>query len=129
MKLKIHFTPKDIHELAKFGIVGITVTGILYCIYWILLNWLNPTISYSIGYLFAFIVNYVLTTSYTFKVKKTFKNISGFIISNILNYFFSIIFLNLFLYTGISKESVPIFVVMISMCLNFLMVRFVMKKI
>lgn len=120
---------KDIHELARFGVVGVVATLILYGVYWILLNWFNPTISYSIGYLLAFVVNYCLTTAYTFRVKRTFKNMSGFIVSNILNYFFSIIFLNLFLYMGISEKIVPIFVVTISMCLNFFIVRFVMKKI
>ena len=113
----------------RFGIVGIVATVILYGVYWVALHWLNPTISYSIGYFFAFITNYILTTSYTFKVKKSIKNGIGFVVSNIINYFVSIGLLNLFLNCGINDKIAPIVTIIVATLSNFIIVHFVMKKL
>lgn len=113
----------------RFGIVGGIATIVLYGTYWTMVKWMNPTISYSSAYFCAFIVNYILTTSFTFKVKKTVKNSMGFIVSNIINYVVSIGLLNLFLYVGLSTEIAPIPTILLATLSNFFIVRFVMKKI
>ena len=116
-------------ELLRFCVVGVISTITLYGIYCIALKLINPTLSYTIGYLFAFIVNYLLTTSFTFKVKKSVKNGMGFIVSNIINYFVSIGLLNLFLHLGLDDKIAPIATVLLATLSNFVIVRLVMKKL
>ena len=115
-------------EIARFGVVGILATIVLYSAYWLLLHWFSPSVSYSLAYLLAFIVNYILTTSFTFKVKKSVKNGAGFIVSNIINYFVSIGLLNLFLYMGCPEQIAPIPTILISTLSNYVIVGMVMKK-
>lgn len=115
-------------EIVRFGVTGILATLVLYSAYWIFLHGLSPSASYSLAYLFAFMVNYILTTSFTFKVKKTVKNGAGFIVSNIINYFVSIGLLNLFLYMGCSEQIAPIPTILIATLSNYIIVRIVMKK-
>lgn len=114
-------------ELLRFGIVGIIATIVLYLTYWLFLRWLNPTLSYSIGYFLAFIANYLLTTSFTFKVKKTVKNGVGFVLSNITNYLVSIGLLNIFLHIGVNDRIAPIATIMLGTLSNYIIVRTVMK--
>lgn len=120
---------KDHIEFFRFCIVGIIATATLYGFYWIFLQFANPTLSYSIGYLFAFVVNYLLTTSFTFKVNKSVKNGMGFIVSNIINYFLSICLLNIFLHLGLNDKIAPITTVLLATLSNFVIVRLVMKKL
>ena len=84
-------------EVIRFGIVGTISTLTLYGIYWLCLFLCSPSIAYTIAYVCAFVVNYLLTTSFTFKVKKSFKNGLGFVGSNVINYFVSIMLLNVFI--------------------------------
>lgn len=115
-------------EIVRFGITGVVSTLVTYAVYYICLLWLNPTLSFSIGYIVAMIVNYILTTSFTFKVKANGKNATGFVISNAINYGLCTLFLNFFIWIGVSKKIAPIPMYTICIPLNFLIVRFVMKK-
>ena len=115
-------------EIVRFGISGVISTLSLYVSYILLLNWLDARISYSIAYLFAFVINYLLTTLFTFKVKKSIKNIIGFIASNIINYFISIIFLYIFLKIGLNKQVAPIPTLILAAISNYFIVRIVMLK-
>ena len=115
-------------EIIRFGIVGVVSTVITYGVYYLFLLIFNPTLSYTIGYLVAFVINYLLTTMFTFKVKANKKNGLGFVISNIINYLLSGLFLNLFIWLGVSKELAPIPMFAVCIPTNFLLVRFVMKK-
>ena len=116
-------------ELVRFAIVGGCATVVLYGVYWVMLHLCNPSVSYTIGYLFAFAVNYALTTSFTFKVKKSWKNGLGFIVSNVINYFVSIALLNLFICLGCSENLAPIPTILLATLSNFVIVRIVMKKL
>lgn len=114
-------------EIIRFGITGVVSTLVTYAVYYFCLYWLNPTMSFSIGYIVAMIVNYILTTSFTFKVKANTKNAAGFIISNAINYGLCTLFLNLFIWIGISKKLAPIPMYCICIPINFIIVKFVMK--
>lgn len=114
-------------EIVRFGITGVVSTLVTYAVYYICLLWLNPTISFSIGYIVAMIVNYILTTSFTFKVKASKKNAAGFVISNGINYALCTLFLNLFIWIGVSKKLAPIPMYAICIPVNFLIVKFVMN--
>lgn len=116
-----------IMEIVRFVITGVVSTLVTYTAYYVCLFLLNPTLSFSIGYILAMIVNYLLTTSFTFKVKASAKNAAGFVISNIINYVLCTLFLNIFILIGISKELSPIPMYAICIPINFLIVRFIMK--
>lgn len=115
-------------EIFRFAIVGMVATVVLYATYWLSLKILHPSWAYSLAYLSAFIVNYLLTTSFTFKVNKSVKNGVGFVISNVINYLVSMALLNLFLWLGLSNELAPIPTILLATISNFLIVRLVMKQ-
>lgn len=115
-------------EFFRFAIVGMVATVVLYATYWLSLKILQPSLAYSMAYLCAFIVNYLLTTSFTFKVNKSVKNGVGFVISNVINYLVSMALLNLFLWLGLSNELAPIPTILLATISNFLIVRLVMKQ-
>lgn len=116
-----------IGEILRFGVTGVVSTLATYLFYYIFLNWLNPTMSFTIAYLIAMAINYLMTTSFTFRVKANKKNAVGFVVSNAINYILCALFLNLFIWVGISKQLAPIPMYMICIPINFLIVRFVMK--
>ena len=115
-------------EFVRFGITGILSTAITYGLYYLLILWLNPSVSFSLGYFVAFVVNYIMTVNFTFKVKASKKNAIGFVISNIINYGFSIAILNGFLWLGMTERMAPIPTMLLAAVCNFFIVRFVMKR-
>ena len=123
----MNFTPK-MAEIIRFGIVGTISTLTLYGIYWLCLFLCSPSIAYTIAYVCAFVINYLLTTSFTFKVKKSFKNGLGFIGSNVINYFVSIMLLNVFLLLGVNDKFAPIPTLIFATISNYFIVKFVMKQ-
>lgn len=116
-------------ELVRFVITGVISTAVSYGIYYLCLSFTNPTIAFLIGYVVAFIVNYILTVTFTFKVKATAKNGVGFIVSNVINFFLCELVLNLLIYLGVAKHWAPIPMYAICVPINFIIVRFVMKKL
>lgn len=116
-------------EIIRFCITGIISTITNYGTYWILLPYFNPSVSFLIGYIAAVIVNYLLSTSFTFKVKATQKNGIGFVFSNVFNFTLSELFLNMFIYIGVPNQLAPIPMYAICVPINFLIVRYVMKKL
>ena len=119
---------QSLREVVRFGITGVVSTLVTYGVYYILLKWLNPTISFTIAYILAMVVNYLMTTLFTFKVNANTKNALGFIVSNGINYALCTVLLNMFIWLGVSKQLAPIPMYAISIPVNFLIVRFVMKK-
>lgn len=115
-------------EIIRFGITGVASTVTTYLVYYFCLIWFSPTISFTIGYMIAMGVNYLLTTAFTFKVKATAKNAVGFLLSNGVNYMLCAIFLNLFLWCGFGEKWAPVPMYAVCIPINFLIVRFVMKK-
>ena len=115
-------------ELYRFGVVGCIATFIQYITYYILLSIFVHSIAYSIGYILSFSVNYILTTAYTFKVKRTRKNWIGFVLSHLVNYCLQIGLLSFFVVIGINKTIAPIPVFAICIPTNFILVRFFVKN-
>lgn len=114
-------------EIIRFGITGVASTVITYIVYYICLVWLNPTVSFTIGYIVAMVVNYLLSTIFTFKVKATAKNAIGFLASNGINYLLCTLFLNIFICLGVGEKWAPIPMYIICIPINYLIVRFVMR--
>ncbi len=115
-------------EAVKFGLVGLGSTIITYIVYYILNDFVYPTIAYTIAYLVGIFFNYVLNTLFTFKTKYSIKKISGFIISHGFNLLLSLLLLNFFVYIGMSKDVAPIPMYSICIPINFLMVRYFLTK-
>lgn len=121
-------------EFVRWGCVGVIATGIHYGIYYLLKEFVTPqyefwlNIDYTIGYIISFIGNFFLSAYFTFHEKPSLKKGFGFGIAHGINYGLHIIFLNLFLWLGVSSTIAPIFVFVIVIPINFLMVRYVFKK-
>jgi len=116
-------------EACRFAVVGLIAFVIHYAIYWILLHWINVNIAYTIGYALSFICNFFLTSYFTFKSTATVKRGVGFGAAHLTNYLLQIVLLNFFIWVGVNVELAPIPVLLISSPVNFLLIRFVFKKI
>lgn len=128
-------------EVIRFGIVGAVATILQYVIYLAampLLVSLIPslsgddhtlaTVSNTFAYIISFIFNFIASTRYTFKVKANAKRGAGFTLSHIVNYSMQSLFLNLFVGLGLMKQIAMIPTLCICIPINFLLVRFFLKR-
>ena len=72
-------------EIIKFGIVGCVAVIVQYVTYFFLLLIYNHNIAFTIGYVVSFVVNYLLTTTFTFRTRKNLNNGIGFAICHVIN--------------------------------------------
>ncbi len=120
-------------EFFRWACVGFVATLIHYGIYYVLKEFVSPqtelwlNIDYTIGYVVSFFGNFFLSAYFTFHEKPSLKKGFGFGIAHAVNYGLHILFLNLFLWLGLSSTIAPLFVYIIVVPINFLMVRFVFK--
>lgn len=115
-------------EVLRFGVVGVLATLIQYAVYWVLIHWLNPSLSMTIGYIISFAFNFLASTRYTFRVKANARRGAGFALSHGMNWLLQMLTLNLFLWLGVSKQWAPIPMFCICVPVNFLLVRFFLKR-
>lgn len=126
-------TPKT-REFIRWAMVGAVATAIHYGIYLLLKEFVFPSselwvnAAYTIGYIVSFFGNFFLSAYFTFKEKPSIKKGFGFGLAHLVNYLLHILFLNIFLWLGVSANIAPIFVYVIVVPINFLMVRFVFKR-
>lgn len=119
---------QQLGEVIRFGIVGVLATLLQYAIYLVLIHWLAPTISMTIGYAISFAFNFVASTRYTFRVEASAKRGAGFALSHAVNYVLQMLMLNLVIWLGVSKQWAPIPMFCVCVPVNFLLVRFFLKK-
>lgn len=117
-----------IKEFIRFGIVGTGATIVHYAVYLWLNLWISTTLAYSIGYLVSFIGNFYFSNRFTFKTQPSFKKGLGFIFCHLINYLLQISLLYFFIKLGTKEEYAPIFVYLIAVPVNFLLVRFILKR-
>ena len=121
-------------EVVRFAIVGGIATVLQYVIYLAampLLANLIPALGnsdHTLAYILSFIFNFIASTRYTFKVKANAKRGAGFTFSHIVNYSMQTLFLNLFVGLGLAKQMAMIPTLCICIPVNFLLVRFFLKK-
>ena len=108
-------------EVVRFAIVGGIATILQYVIYLAAMPLLANLI-------LSFIFNFIASTRYTFKVKANAKRGAGFTFSHIVNYSMQTLFLNLFVGLGLAKQMAMIPTLCICIPVNFLLVRFFLKK-
>ena len=126
-------------EVIRFGIVGGLATVLQYVIYLAMMPVLNhfipqmgdhslATTANTIAYIVSFIFNFIATTRYTFKVKANAKRGAGSTPSHVVNYTMQTVCLNLFVGLGLAKQWAMIPTLCICIPVNFLLVRFFLKK-
>ena len=126
-------------EVVRFGIVGGLATVLQYVIYLAMMPLLAPflpqlgdhplaTAANTIAYIVSFIFNFIASTRYTFKVKANAKRGAGFTLSHVVNYSMQTLCLNLFVGMGMMKQWAMIPTLCICIPVNFLLVRFFLKK-
>lgn len=119
---------QQIGEIVRFGIVGGVATLIQYGVYLLMLYAVSPTLSNTIGYAVSFLFNFVASTRYTFKVKTNARHGAGFALSHLVNYGLQIVMLHLFMALGFSEKLAPVPMFCVCVPINFLLVRFFLKR-
>ena len=84
--------------------MGVVATLFNYGVYSVCILFTTPAISMLIATVLATILNYFMTTSFTFRVKRNVKNGIGFIITHLINLALNEAFLFLFLFLGDSER-------------------------
>ena len=119
---------QQIGEIVRFGIVGGVATLIQYGVYLLMLYAVSPTPANTIGYAVSFLFNFVASTRYTFKVKTNARHGAGFALSHLINYGLQIVMLHLFMALGFSEKLAPVPMFCVCVPINFLLVRFFLKR-
>lgn len=120
-------------EFIRFAMVGVLATAIHYGLYLFLLwacrinaaETLYTNIAYSVGYIVSWGCNFYLSAHFTFRSHTSVKRGIGFALSHGVNYLLHLLFLNLFLWVGLSEAIAPIPVFCIVIPINFILVRLV----
>ena len=134
-------TRPKMREFIRFCIVGGIAMGLHYAVYLFLLwtmgmdwtaakgaDW-RATMAYSVGYAIALAVNMWLTARFTFREQLNVKRGSGFLVSHAINYAIEVGLLNLFLALHVVEWLAPLLVLLISVPVNFILVRFAFKQL
>ena len=117
-------------QFIRFCINGCLAVAIQYAVYWLLLQAdCEVNIAYTLSYLVSFCCNFVITSYWTFHSRPSWKRLTGFGSSHIVNYFVQLGFLNLYLWLGIPKEFAALLAMGSAVPVNFAMLHFVYKKI
>lgn len=120
----MHINKNRFLEIVKFGFVGTTAMLIHYGIYYVLLQFIDKNIAYSIGYFLSFLCNYLMSSYITFCVKPSWKRFFRFLCSHGINYFIYLGLFNFFYWTGVPAEFAPLPVYFIAVPISFLLVRY-----
>lgn len=127
--MKMRLNGEVFKEILRFGMVGAFATAVHYGVYWLLHDMMNVNLAYTTGYVVSFVFNYLLSARFTFRKKKSVKNGFGFIGAHLFNYVLQVSLLNLFLYLGVDKGLAPVPVYCIAIPTNFIVVRFVFRRL
>lgn len=128
-------------QFIRFCINGCIAVANQYIVYMLLLWIMNAdvasdqgelfgkaNIAYAVSYLFSFCINFIITSYWTFHSRPSWKRLTGFGSSHIVNFFIQLGFLNLYLWLGIPKEYAAIMAMGSAVPINFAMLHFVYKK-
>ncbi len=120
---------KSLKEAVRFGMVGVVATALHYGLYYLLLSVASPAVAFTIGYAVSFVCNYVLSSRFTFRVAMSVQRFSSFALSHLVNYFVGLTLLNVFLWLGLSPAIAPLPTFVISVPINFLLVRYALRRV
>ena len=132
MKTLTGYLPMKYRSAARFVLVGALGTGLQYGIYYLLLvvfqsKWpevaLLTSVAFTAGFIIEMVVNYFLTSFYTFKKTPTWKNAGGFLLGRALNYGIQLLFLNVMIWLHMSEEWAGIVAIMLAGVINYFVLR------
>lgn len=126
-------------EVVRFAIVGAAATLLQYAIYYGLIQFIGvgvskadahlwSTVAMTVGYVLSFVFNFIASTRFTFRVKANARRGAGFLFSHVVNYTLQMLTLNFFLWLGVSRQLAPIPMFCICVPINFILVRFFLKR-
>ena len=118
-----------LQEVLRFGIVGAASTLIQFVTYFLLAGVTSHNIALPVSYALSLLFNFLMTTYFTFRVKPDARKGMGFLASHAVNFTLQFLLLNLFIWTGIHKQWAIIPVFMVCIPVNFLLVRWSMKRL
>ena len=119
---------RKIVQFVRFGLVGTLATATHYGLYLLLLPWTYDNVAYTIGYATSFLMNFMLTSFFTFRTRPTLKKLAGFGGSHGVNYLLHMVLFNIYLFLGVPPEWAPLPVYAVCVPVNFMLVRFVMRR-
>lgn len=125
---KLNNSDRKSAQFIRFCINGCAAVGIQYAVFWLMSRFIETNIAFTIGYVVSFCCNFIVTSYWTFHSKPSWKRLTGFGGSHIVNYFVQMGFLNLYLWLDIPKEWSAIMAMASAVPINFLLLRFVYKK-
>jgi len=123
------FANEKMAEFLRYCIVGGIAVVIHYGLYLLLNQWINVNVAYTIGYVISVCCHLWLTFRFTFRTEVSAMRIGGYLFCNGVNYLLHMLFLNLFLWLGMSEQWAPIPVYCLVVPINFILVRTAFKKL
>ena len=118
-----------LYEILRFCAVGVLATCIHYGIYVVSKRWIGINAAFITGYLISFVCNYFLSARFTFRAKTSVGTGIGFAGSHLINLALQTLLLNIMLHLGLNDNIAPIPVYAISVPVNFILVRYVFKRL
>ena len=115
-------------EFLRFCINGALAVGIQYAVYWVLIHWMGANAAYTLSYLVSFCCNFLVTSYWTFHSRPTWKRLTGFGGSHVVNFLVQLSFLNVYLWLGIPKEWAALLAMGSAVPINFALLKWVYKK-
>ncbi len=124
--------PIKYRSAVRFVLVGALGTGLQYGIYYLLLGvfqtkWpeiaLLTSLAFTVGYVIEMVVNYFLTSFYTFKKRPSWKNAGGFLFGRALNYGIQLLLLNVLIWLHMGEEWAGIVAIMLAGVINYFVLR------
>ena len=115
-------------QFLRFCINGVLAVGIQYAVYLICIQWMNEFVANTIGYFVSFCCNFIITSYWTFRSRPSWKKLTGFGGSHVVNYLVQQCFLAIYLNMGIPKEWAALVAMGSAVPINFTLLHFVYKK-
>ena len=121
---------EKVRQFIRFAINGAVSSGIHYAIYCLLLlpGFFTAGAAYVSGYVVSFVYNYFFTCYFTFRTSPSLKRFAGFCASHALNFGLHVALFNFFLWLGLHPLVIPLLVIVLAMCVQFLVLRVVFRQ-
>lgn len=112
----------------RFVLNGCFAAAIHYAVYCCCQFLLEVNVSYAIGYLVSFVVNYFTTTYFTFRKQPSWRHFIGFCGSHGVNLLLHVSLFWCMMQLGVNRFIAPFIVMGIAMIIQFLILRVVYRK-
>ncbi len=132
MKTLTGYLPKKYRSAVRFVLVGALGTGVQYGIYYFPLGifqvrWpelaILTSVAFTAGFVIEMIINYLMTSFYTFRVRPNWKNASGFLLGRTLNYFIQMLLLHVLIWLEMSEQWAGIAAIALAGVINYFVLR------